>query len=260
MKLLLFALLALSLIAATAAETPAPMPSPSPTIPLADRYKIGDAAFRARKSDAQARLALKEFRDAYGEHPDDVDSTWRLAMACYFVGMRIEKDTKLKQELFAEGRDAAEFGTKREPSCAACHFWAATNMILFGQEVGTMKMLFSLTEIQAHLKRTMELDPKYMSSGAYRVQGLIEWKLPRILGGTSKAARENLEKAVASSPDEPLNFLFLARFLEEEMHDPVQALAVAKHGMAIKGIPAERLESLESLGELKNFVQRLDIH
>jgi hypothetical protein len=246
MKILLVGLLLISSHLASATE-----PYPSPT----DRFKVGDAAFRARKSDSQARESLKQFRDVYGDHPDDVDATWRLAMACYFVGLRVEKDSALKRELFAEGRDAAVFGTKREPNCAPCHFWAATNMVLYGQEVGVLKMLFSLKEVQAHLKSTMELEPKYMSSGAFRIQGMIDWKLPRLLGGSLVLAKENLQKAVTGSPEEPLNYLFLAKFFEEEEHDHLNAAATAKLGLAIKNIAWDHLESKEAQEELKAFVK-----
>jgi hypothetical protein len=201
--------------------------------------------------------ALRRYRELYAQDPGDVQAAWRLAMACYFVGLRVTQDPDEKKALFAEGRDAALFAANREPSCAPCHFWAATNMALYGQEVGILKMLFSLKDIQSHLKATVALEPGYMFSGGYRVLGLIDQKLPGILGGSNERARQELERAVSGSPDEPLNYLFLARFYHDELHDDALALGAARKGVAVSGLGPERLESREAQAELKELAGRL---
>src|SRR5262245_29534769 len=97
-----------------------------------DRFAAGDAAFTKRADPTQARAALAAYREAYTRAPD-AEAGWRLAMGCYFVGLRFIKDDDGRKTIFAEGRDAGLEAARQAPECAACHFWAAINMALYGQ-------------------------------------------------------------------------------------------------------------------------------
>ena len=110
------------------------------------------------------------------------------------------KDSKEKARIFAQGRDAGLAAVALKPDCAECHFWASINMALYGDTVGVFKMLFSLQEIEEHLKQTLKLKPAYVNGGAYRLLGLIEQKLPGILGGSNSRARDYFEKAISIAP------------------------------------------------------------
>lgn len=219
------------------------------------QIKLGDEAFRERQSPEQARLALESYRAAYLKTPSDPEVAWRLAMACYFVGLRLTQDADTKRSLFAEGRDAGEKSISLAPHCAACHFWTAINSALYGQTVGVFKMLFSLDEIRDHLKATIDIDPSYAYGGAYRVLGLIEQKLPGILGGSNTRARDDFQKAVAVAPDEPLNYLFLARLLKDEFNAPQGAYEVARQALTLPAPTHDRLESREALADLKALIE-----
>ena len=186
----------------------------------------------------------------------DPETGWRLGMACYFVGLRLTHDSDAKEKLFAEGRDAALSAAEHAPDCAACHFWAAINMALYGQEVGVFKMLFSLKDVEAHLKRSIEIDPTYASAGGYRLLGAIREKLPGILGGSNREARNYYLQAIERAPDEPLNYLFLAQLLREHFDNPEGAIAAARQGIAIREIPTERLESIEARADLEAWLQK----
>ncbi len=233
---------------------PAVTPSGLPATPSPERFKIGDIAFKLRKSEDQARLAAKSYKEVLDADIGDVEAGWRYGMACYFLGIRVAKTQPEKTTFFAEGRDAALFAAVRDPKCAPCHFWAAVNMALFAQEEGYMKTLFSLKEIQKHLEASIEVDPKYMYSGAYRTLGLINQKLPSMLGGNKAKAREYFDKALAGSPDEPLNYLFYGKFIADVEKDLPRALEVAKRGAALEGIGPERIEAQEAVEELKQVV------
>ncbi|MDR3607539.1 MAG: TRAP transporter TatT component family protein [Oligoflexia bacterium] len=215
----------------------------------------GDQAYRERKQEAQARVALNEYREALSAAPKDPDAGWRVGMACYFVGLRLTHDSGEREKLFAEGRDASLGAAKIAPGCAPCHFWAAINMALYGQEVGVFKMLFSLKDVEAHLKQSIEIDPTYASSGAFRLLGVIHEKLPGILGGSNRKAREYYSKAIETSPDEPLNYLFMARLLENHFDRLKDAENLAKKGLTLKNIPSERLESIEAQAELQSWLK-----
>ena len=215
-----------------------------------DRFATGDAAFRNRADAGNARQALVLYRESYKREPDAA-SAWRVSMACYFLGFHLKSEPSQKRELFAEGRDAGVAGVGREEPCVACHFWAAVNMALYGNEVGAFKMLTTLTELRAHLHRSLELDPSFAYGGAYRLLGLIEQKLPGILGGNNRRARDYFEKAIAIAPDEPLNYMFMAKLLHDEFNDKTAAREFARRGKDLAAPALERVESIEAQTELQ---------
>ena len=218
------------------------------------RYQAGDAAFLQRKDEKKAREALQLYRSAYFDRKSDPEAGWRLAMACYFVGLRLTKESDEKKELFAEGREAGKASVAANSRCAPCHFWTAINIALYGEAAGVFKQVFQLGDVKEHLKASIAADPGYAYSGAYRLLGTIEQKLPGILGGSNHRARENFERAIAISPEEPLNYLFLARLLSNELSRPNEGLEIAKRGLKVSPPTPDRVEAVEAIDDLKEFV------
>jgi len=220
-----------------------------------NRFAAADAAFMERGDVARANQALALYRVAYAENPADPEACWRLSMACYFVGFELADNNDQKKKLFAEGRDAGMACLKISSSSAPGHFWTAVNMALYGQVVGPFKMLFTLPAIVSHLNDSTSIDPAYAYGGAYRVLGAISQNLPYILGGRNEDARRYYEKAIMASPDEPMNYLFLARLLADRLKDREAALAVAEKGLTLcDSISPDRYESLKALAYLKDFL------
>ena len=130
-------------------------------------------------------------------------------------------------------------------------------MALYGQTIGAVKMLFSLKSIRGHLQSTLKTEPAYAGAGAHRLLGLIEQKLPGVLGGSNARAKEHFERAIQVAPDEPMNHLFLVKLLFEKLKDKNAARVVAKQGLRVPAPSPERIESLGSMKELQEF---LDAH
>jgi tetratricopeptide (TPR) repeat protein len=219
--------------------------------------EAGDQAYRLRRDPAQAAAALGHYRAAFALAPDDAQVAWRVGMAAYFMGIRNSPTPALKQKLWAEGRDAARRGAEIDPSCAPCHFWTAINMALYGESVGVLKMLFTLKTVRRHLQRSIELDPVYSYCGAARVQGVIDRRLPGMLGGSKQRARQRFEQAIQDCPDEPLNYLFLAELLEHDLHDRARAVQTARQGLAVPSPTGERVESIDCQPKLRHLLERL---
>jgi tetratricopeptide (TPR) repeat protein len=217
----------------------------------------GDEAFQHRADETQARAALDLYRKRVIEtDKKESDSLWRVSMGCYFVGLRFVKDKDEQAKIFAEGRDAGLLSTELDHQCASCRFWTAINMALYGQTVGVVKMLFSLKQIRELLRESKELDPSYAHAGAQRLLGLIYQKVPGILGGSNSRAKGYFEEAISNSPDEPLNYLFLARLYREEFDDKGAALEAIQKGLDTQKITVatpDRLESIEALVDLKKM-------
>lgn len=219
-------------------------------------FRAGDAAFLGRADETRAREALATYRALFRRAPHDTDAAWRVAMGCYFVGLRLTADAAAKKELFAEGREAGLFAARAAPDCVPCHFWAAINMALYGETVGALKMLFSLGEIREHLVTVLRLDPAYAHAGAARLLGLIEQKLPGLLGGSRARARDYFLEAIRTAPDEPLNFLFMAELLGENRETREEAARWIRQGLEIRGLAPDRLESIEAQVALRGLLPK----
>lgn len=224
--------------------------------PIPSLLSQGDESFKHRSAEDQARLALQSYLIAAEKTEyKDVETLWRVAMGSYFVGLRLTHEDAEKEKIFAQGRDAGFKALALKPDCAECHFWTAINMALYGDTVGVFKMLSSLKDIESHLQKTITLNPVYANGGAYRILGLIQQKLPGILGGSNSRAREYFEKAVAIAPNEPLNYQFLSSLLRYELGEKKQALETAEAGAAIAVKDPDRLESIEAQKILTEWIK-----
>ena len=222
------------------------------------RFEAADDAFRARADHERVRFAASRYDEIYAADPDDWQAAWRVSMACYFLGVRVVDSKEEREALYAKGRDAARRALELSPDCAACHFFAGVNMALYGESVGVLKMIFSVREIRSRLKRSLALDPRFANAAAARTLGLIDQKLPLVLGGSRRRAKAYFEQAVELDPNEPLNYLYYAEFLADSGGDLRAALAIAERGRALPMPPAERLESLSAVEDLAALVPKLE--
>ncbi len=225
----------------------------------ADPKVCGDRAFALRRDAAKAQEAFKCYREAIEADPEDVEAAWRFAMACQFVGYRLVKDTDEKLKIFGEGRDIASAAAKAKPDCGPCHFWGGINRALFGETSGIFRAIATLGIVKRDLERAAELDPTYAYAGPDRILGLIDQKVPGILGGSDTEAAVHFEKAIALSPTNPLNYLFLARLEKNENENDVAFKAVLMRAKAHVKKPTELdVESYEAWNELKEMGAELE--
>ena len=235
--------------------------SDTPTVgaPLSPkRFEAGDQLFKERRAPAKARAALQIYRELFKTNPQDFEAAWHVAMGCYYMAARVETLANEREKVLAEGRDVGEVAIRLSPqACAPCHFWTAIDMAMYGESVGVLKMLFSLTAIRKHLEASIAADPHYAFGGAYRLLGLIYQKVPGFFGGSNAKAKAYFLSAIASAPEEPLHYLFLARLLKDDLQDPAQAMEVAQRGLKVPTPGPDRVEAFDAVGDLKALVTLL---
>lgn len=246
-----------------------PTAEPSPSLELPNvseesfkRYKNSsyaeaDILFMQRNIREKALKALELYREYWKKNPKDAQAGWRLSMGCYFAGFHLIADDVEKKKILQEGRDVGLTAIDLDPTCGPCHYWTAINMALYSDTVGVFKMYFSLSEIQRHLWESIKVDPAFSGAGAYRILGLIEQQLPGILGGSNDRAKKYIEKAVELAPNEPMNYLFLARLLANQFGDIPAARAAAQRGLQTPKPTPECIESIKSLQEINDFLSTL---
>ncbi|MFM8316197.1 MAG: TRAP transporter TatT component family protein, partial [Deltaproteobacteria bacterium] len=139
-----------------------------------------------------------------------------------------------------------------------CHFWTGINKALYGESVGILKMLTSLSKIEEHLKKTAEIDPGYAEAGAWRVLGVINQKVPSIFGGSRNEAIKDFRKAIHLVPREPMNYLFLARVLMDDEESKPEALKVTRAAIQQPVPSYEYVESLEARREVEELNRELE--
>jgi hypothetical protein len=215
----------------------------------------GDAGFLARAKPGRAREALACYRQAHRAAPENNEVAWKLAMAAQFVGFRLSHDEDEKLALFAEGRDAASEAAKRDGNCGPCHFWAGINRALYGDAAGIFRMFATIGVVKEGLKRAAEIDPTYAHGGPDRVLGVLEQKVPGILGGSNRRAAEHFERAIQAVPTNPLNYLFLAKLQRDDLED-VAGLQTTLRRAKERVIepPPDDVESYEAWAELKKWM------
>jgi tetratricopeptide (TPR) repeat protein len=218
--------------------------------------EIGDAHYRKRENISEAYLALTAYTQFLKHNPKSVEALWKVSMACHYLGMKTSQDEE-KEKLFSRGIEAGEKSIELGPECAPCHFWLGINQALYGESVGIIKMLRTLSTVEGHLKKTSELDPTYAEGGSYRILGIINQKVPGILGGSRSEAIKYFEKAITAVPREPMNYLFLAKLLAEEGDDLEKAVSTTTVGLKFPIPPEDHVESREARVELEQLNQEL---
>ncbi len=213
----------------------------------------GDIFYKQRADEVKAQRALEIYRAISDHEPDSSDAAWRRSMACYFVGLRFEKDPGKRKALYEEGRDVGRRALQHTSGCAECHFWVAINMALYGKEAGPLQTLFTLQEIEDHLRKSLAINPAYADGGAYRLLALIQQNLPGILGGSNSLAQDYFQHAIDASPTTALNYLFFAKFENDVLHDSAKANQILARGLKLKEPDPEELEEKEAWNELRSM-------
>lgn len=227
--------------------------------PTSDLLREADQLFQKRNEESQLRLAWDLYQKAFRNNPDSSEAAWKFSMACQSLAARYGKTDEEQTSLFKQGADVAQQAAERNPQCGPCQFWTAINMAQYGEKVGVIKMLFTLSEIVERLEKAASLSPDHAMAGPDRVLGTVYQTLPGILGGDDEKARKHFEKAIEHRPDEPVNYLSLAKLLKETENTD-EALRVAQKGLEKLKVSSISLESQESKSELLDILEQAPMY
>jgi|GEM_PF-6602396 len=222
-------------------------------------FEEADNAFFQRSQPKMAFEALRLYKEIYQRHPNNYEAAWRVSMGCYYLGFEVERNKEIKKKLFKEGRDAGLAAVQIDPTQAEGHFWAAINMALYGESVGMFKVLFTLNTICTHLNLSINIDQSYAFGGAQRVLGKINESLPLLLGGSNELAEKYYNEAIRYSPNEPLNYLFMAKLILKTKQPKAKLADILKKGLAVRKVEDYRTESQKALKELERLAAKYEI-
>jgi len=155
---------------------------------------------------APVKRAYNVARELWQKTPDDGEAAWQFARTCFDLA---EIDDANRAKISEEGIDACRKSLQRHTN-AGTYYYMALN---FGQLARTKKLgaLKLVSDMEAALKKAIELDPKFDFAGPHRTLGMLYrdapgW--PASIGSRSRA-KQQLLKAIELAPEYPDNQISL---------------------------------------------------
>jgi hypothetical protein len=171
-----------------------------------------DAAYAKREDVPQAKIAMITYQRLAESDPQHaVDAYWKAARAAWWVGDHAT-DRSEKMNIFLSGADFAKRALAINPESVEGHYWLACDEGSYGDTKGVMKSLSLVKPIRHEMAEVLRLNERYDDGGAWQVLGVVDYKVPGLMGGSKKRAKEELEKALAIGPNNPYNHYYLAEY------------------------------------------------
>jgi len=184
-----------------------------------------DAAYAKRDDVPEAKIAMITYdraATAWRASPEDGRATvmgstraaecyWKASRSAWWLGEHAEERAE-RLDYFQKGMNFAQKAIALNPDSVEAHFWLGGNEGSYGDSKGVLKSLSLLKPIRHEMREVIRLNDKYLDGGAYRVLGVVDYKVPPLLGGSKTRALEELEKARAMGPQDPFTHYYLAEY------------------------------------------------
>ena len=189
-----------------------------------------DALYRDRENLASARAAAEIWSARLAANPRDVESAWKLARACYWLGGHGADRAQRKRDL-ERGIAAADSAIAVTPDRPEGHFWRAANMGALAESFGMRQGLKYRGAIKKSLETVLRIDPAFQQGSADRALGRWYYKVPGLFGGSDTKSEAHLRKSLTYNPNSHSSLFFLAETLFSMDRDE-EAMAALKQLIA----------------------------
>jgi len=171
-----------------------------------------DAAYAKREDVPQAKIAMITYeRLAKSDAKLAVEAYLKASRAAWWVGDHATERAE-KLDIFQHGMDLAKNALAMDPESVDAHYWLGCNEGSYGDTKGVLKSLSMVKPIRHEMAEVIRLNERYDGGGAWQVLGVVDYKVPGLMGGSKKRAKEELDKALAIDPNNPYNHYYLAEF------------------------------------------------
>jgi len=221
----------------------------------AERIAEAESLYEGREDLQKARTAVASLRQARMADYGSYEAAWKLARAAFTVGDRTDNSSE-REDLFREGTDAGKAAIQLQPDKPEGHFWLGAN---YGGAAAhsTIANLSSFQDIKREMEAVLKIDQTYQEYSAYLGLGRLYLQAPRVLGGDTSKAIENLEKGVKLNPNHGLMRYHLAEAYEESNRN-ADAKKQIDALMAITPDPKFTSEHKQAIEKAKKLLQKLD--
>lgn len=171
-----------------------------------------DQLYAQREDLLRLRQGVVMLRQARTADPGSYEAAWRLAKFNYYLATHAEGDERDKA--FREGIEGGKAAVALQANKPEGHFWLGAN---YGGslEEGTIFGLATVSDLRSEMETVLKLDEGFQNGSAYMVLGLVDLKSPKLLGGDSKKAVEEMEKGLRFGETNALLRLHLAEAYQE---------------------------------------------
>jgi hypothetical protein len=175
-----------------------------------------DAAYAKREDLPEAKIALITYERAAAALSSSttaglVECDWKASRAAYWLGDH-EKDRSERMTYFSSGIALAQKAIAINPDSVEAHFWLGCNEGSYGDTKGVLKSLSLIKPIRHEMAEVIRLNDRYSNGGAYQVLGVVDYKVPGLMGGSKTRAKQELEKALSIGPNDPFNHYYMAEY------------------------------------------------
>jgi tetratricopeptide (TPR) repeat protein len=222
--------------------------------PTAESITEADKLYAGRDDLVKVRQAIVALRQAQADDPANYDLAWRLAKFNYYLGAHSPNSTE-QDKSFHEGIDAAKLAVKLQDGKPEGHFWLGAN---YGgsAQISVLAGLSEIEDIKREMETVIKIDEGFQSGSAYMVLGQLYMQSPRVLGGDTQKAIENLEKGLKFGPSNALLRVRLAQAYAQD-HRNADAQKQIDALFAMKPSPDYEPEYNEAVAEAKKLQEKM---
>jgi tetratricopeptide (TPR) repeat protein len=169
-----------------------------------------DAAYAQRADVAQDKIAMVLYERA-AEKGREAEAYWKASRAAWWLG---EHEAKSADRLadYQRGMTDAQKELALNANSVEGHFWLGANQGSFGDAKGVLKSLSLVKPIRHEMAEVIRLNDHYDGGSAYQILGVIDYKVPGLMGGNKARAKEELEKSLAMAPNDPFHHYYMAEY------------------------------------------------
>jgi hypothetical protein len=140
--------------------------------------------------------------------PNDFESAWKLARACYWLGGHVAEDSRRAQ--YERGIEAGRQASVLQANRPEGFFWMAANMGAMAESFGLRAGIRYRGPVKKALETVLMLDPDFQQGSADRALGRWYQKVPGLFGGSKGKSVEHLQRSLTYDPASTASHYFLA--------------------------------------------------
>lgn len=177
-----------------------------------------DALYADRENIASARRAA----EIWASDTTGFEAAWKLARADYWLGGHAPEAER--RRFLEQGIEAGRRAIALQAQSPDGYFWMAANMGALAESFGLRQGIKYRRPIKDALETALRLNPAFMQGSPDRALGRWYFRVPRLLGGSSKEAEAHLRAALRYNPQSTITHYFLAElFVDNGRKDEARA-------------------------------------
>ena len=184
-------------------ETPASN-EPSAAEDVAQAYQL----YTQREDLVRVRQGIILLHQALIAEPGKYDALWRVGKFNYYLAAHTD-DSAERDKAFRDGIETGKTAVKLQGGKPEGHFWLGAN---YGgsAQLSMLAGLATAHDIRNEMETVLRLNEGYQDGSAYMVLGLVYLQAPKLVGGDSQKAVEEMEKGLRFGKTNALLRLHLA--------------------------------------------------